>query len=137
RVYVAQPELVSGVIRFRPAPLDPRGGVAPRAAASTPDALRVARDSLRPLLIEWVNSAPRSVDAHIALADLLELDGNAIVVGSDRRSSLEELRIARTLPADSVTQLDLMRSQVRLLLKKPDFTAARATADSALRQWRS
>jgi hypothetical protein len=97
----------------------------------------VARDSLRPLLIEWVNSAPRSVDAHIALADLLELDGNAIVVGSDRRSSLEELRIARTLPADSVTQLDLMRSQVRLLLKKPDFTAARATADSALRQWRS
>src|SRR5205814_183692 len=57
-VYVAQPELVDGSIRYRPKPLNPRGGVAPSAMPSTPAALRTARDSLRPLLIEWVNSAP-------------------------------------------------------------------------------
>jgi len=114
-----------------PYPLnDPRAAAGPPSAESRLLALEHNRELLRRLYREWAANAPATVDAHATLAKLLE---SMEEIGSDKPnplSALWQLRRARALATDSSQQLLLVRSELRLLVKRADWAGAAHLADS-------
>jgi tetratricopeptide (TPR) repeat protein len=104
---------------------------------ATPATLAAAvqrqRDILLGLARDWVKRYPRSADAHEALAYALESRGE---IGSSQTgagvSAIDALRSALAVSADTVQRFRLALAEVRVLVKRGQFEAARALADSML-----
>ncbi|HEX9220219.1 MAG TPA: hypothetical protein VF858_07010, partial [Gemmatimonadaceae bacterium] len=80
---------------------------------------------------DWTRQSPQSADAYEALADILEARGE-VSERSGRPSALAALITARHLSASDIQRLRLSASEVRLRLKRSEFSQARALADSLL-----
>ena len=133
----AYPTLEGDTLALAPYPLsvNPTGG--PPVPDAKARALEHNRNLLRRLYRSWAASAPPTVEAHAALASLLEsLDE---IGGRDARelSALWQIRRARSLSTDSGQQALLARSEVRLLIKSGDWARVVAMADSLFAASRS
>ena len=130
----AYPSLVADTIAFTPylAGSSWRGEVIPPTLIA---AVEGARLRLARALRGWVRAEPANPRAHAALAEVLEAMGHISESGSEEATALREIRRARELTTDSLDVLSHIRSEVRMLIKNGDVSAARALADSALAAW--
>jgi eukaryotic-like serine/threonine-protein kinase len=132
--FAAFPELVSDTLAFVPYPLSQivatertMGG--PRKAA----AIEHNRAILRRLYLTWAQGAPASLEAHTALAHLLEASEELTSQGDGSPSALGQVRRARQLAVDSSDAVALQRDELRLLVKAEQWGAAAALVDSIFR----
>ncbi len=95
---------------------------------SLPDALRRNRDALVTFARQWTNSEPSNADAFEALAVGLETRGELGGRQQRRRSTESSDKLARS--TDDLARLAAM--DVRLRVKRGEFDAARAIADSLI-----
>ena len=134
----AYPSLRDDTLVFVPYPLNERGGsTGPPAPAAKARALEHNRSLLRQLYETWAVNAPPTVEAHAALAGLLESldeigDGSAAGGSATQLSAISQIRRARALASDPDQRLLLARTELRLLLKSEDWARAAALADSVL-----
>ena len=131
RQFAAYPGLDAETLAFIPYPKAKllEGGpdvIVPRKA----DAIDHNRALLRNLYAAWVRSAPTSVEAHAALAGLLEMTEELKSEGSDELSAITQNAMALQMASDTIQRWGLARSRVRLLVKTGDWTRAAAFADS-------
>jgi tetratricopeptide (TPR) repeat protein len=96
------------------------------------EALDHARSIARRAAQEWTRDFPDDAAAHTTFARVLELRGEITAARAGSPSALAEVHRARELSTAAIEQLELRRSEVRLLIKKGDFAAAGAAVDSAL-----
>jgi serine/threonine-protein kinase len=98
------------------------------------EAIRAAVERNRVLLRraaeDWVSRAPRSSAAYDSLAGWIELSGGMGTIAGRPVSALDAVHRARALSRDSLEQLRLGISEVRLLVKASRFVDARAKAES-------
>ena len=90
------------------------------------------RQLLREAAEEWVRHSPQSPAAYDSLASLTELSGGYATIGEQQLGTLGVVRRALLYSRDSTQRLRLAISEVRLLLKQQQFSAARVEADSLL-----
>ena len=121
----AWPGMARDTLVFTPFPLADifaaRAGTIPSTGGA---ALNRNREILRQITTRWVQAFPNSADANEALGRVLETLGEPAALASVIR--------ARQLSTDSVQQLRLLVTEVRLFVKRQDFDGARIRADSAL-----
>ena len=121
----AWPGLVHDTLVFTPFPLADifaaRAGTIPSTAGA---ALNRNREILREITSRWVGAFPNSADANEALGLVLETLGEPAALASVSR--------ARQHSTDSMQQVRLRVTAVRLFVKREDFDSARVRADSAL-----
>ena len=135
RRYAAFPEIVADTLAFTPAEVvdfiffsaDARRNIA---------ALERNRTLLAAFTRDWISARPRDPTALETYADVLEARGE-LSDGTDPVPVLSAVRSARALTTDRISGLRLAGREVRILLKRGEFRAARALADSALRAWRA
>ncbi|NUQ22271.1 MAG: serine/threonine protein kinase [Gemmatimonadaceae bacterium] len=129
--FAAYPSLEGDTLAFVPRPyadfLSGRGDVRPPRKAQ---AIEHDRAILRRLYAAWAESAPSSVDAHVALAGLLEATDELGGAGKVALSALQEIRRARALVADGEQARALARTEARLLVKSGRWDAAAKLVDS-------
>ncbi len=132
----AQQALLHDTLGFVPYPVEQLdvGGSGMHAAGVTRIAER-NRSVLRAVALSWTELAPRSAEAHEALAQALEATGEIDTRHVDAPSALEAVRRARRFSGDSAQLLRLGHQQTRLLLRAGQFAAARELADSLLASW--
>jgi len=127
----AYPSLSGDTLVFTPYPLNARTGAGdPRVRASKARALERNRRLLRQLYQSWAANAPPTVEAHAALASLLESLDEIGGQDPDELSALSQIRRARRLAPDSDARLLLARTELRLLVKAGAWKDASAFADS-------
>lgn len=131
RVVLGQPVAIGDSITFEPFAPGPRRRT-PESVAASARAVTMARDLLRPALVDWVGADAGSVRARELLAELLESAGNVRDAGPDGLTALAVIEEARRLPSEGEARLRLQRAHVRLLLRAGAFDAASRIADSAL-----
>ena len=130
--FAAFPALSNDTLAFVPFPMAMVTASRPEVSpVSQADALARNRRLLETLYLHRVQDAPRDVDAHVALASLLEMLEQLEPV-EGRASALGEVATARSLSPGGPRRLDLGRTQVRLLVKTGRWRAARILADSLL-----
>jgi tRNA A-37 threonylcarbamoyl transferase component Bud32 len=133
RRYAAIPEIVAETLAFTPAevvdafrfPGVPRRNIA---------ALERNRMLLAAFTRDWISAKPRDPAALETYADVLEARGE-LSDEIDPVPVLSAVRSARALTTDRISGLRLAGREVRVLLKRGEFQAARVLADSALRAW--
>jgi tetratricopeptide (TPR) repeat protein len=97
------------------------------------DAVQYNRTTLRDLYQKWASESPRSLDARVAFAALLETTGELTSPAQGEESAVSEIQAARALPSDSAEQLQLVQTELRLLAKRGDWRGAAMLADSIFR----
>ena len=131
--FAAYPSLEGDTLAFVPRPwadfLSGKRDVRPPRKAQ---AIERNRAQLRSLYAAWTESMPASVDAHRALATLLEAT-DELSGGDAELSALREIRRARALATDSMQRRVLARSEVRLLVKSSRWRDAAALVDSLVK----
>jgi tRNA A-37 threonylcarbamoyl transferase component Bud32 len=127
----AFPSLASDTLGFVPYPFDSRRMTADRVASeSKARALERNRALLRRLYRNWAANAPPTVEAHAALAGLLETLEEIGGSNPTELSAIWQLHRARTLSADSMQRRRLAKDELRLLVKAGNWRAAASLADS-------
>ncbi|HEX2778362.1 MAG TPA: protein kinase [Gemmatimonadaceae bacterium] len=129
--FAAYPSLDHDTVAFVPQPRDPfmRGQRDP-AVVGKALAIEFNRARVRRLYEDWADDAPSSVDAHVALATLLEATEELSGANGEELSALREIRRARSLAADPAQQRMLERTQARLLVKSGRWRDAALLVDS-------
>ncbi len=84
-----------------------------------------ARDRLRRIAESWVRAFPGSGPAR-------EVHAAALEVGGDLQRALTEARQARAFTSDVIGRTRVAHVEVRLLVKRGEYEAARQVADSVL-----
>jgi len=128
--YIAYPSLAGDTIAFVPWPIAQVASLSIRTLAPTqPDALKRNRDVLYAFARQWSTAAPASVDAWEAL--LLAHEGRGEVRNDDTEVG-GAIRNAKTLATTPLQKARLAAAEVRMHVKRGEFAAARARADSVL-----
>jgi len=83
------------------------------------------------LVNAWVEAFPTSSAAHLTLGGVLERS-DSLDSAPPARSALREVREARRLATDRMSNLEAAYAEARVLLKMERFGEARAVADSML-----
>ena len=134
----AYPTLDADTLTLVPYPLGSNdAAVGPSTADAKARALEHNRNLLRRLYRSWAASAPATVEAHAALASLLESLDEIGGRDAPELSALWQIRRARSLSADSGQRALLARTEVRLLVKTGDWARVAAMADSLFAASRS
>ena len=129
----AFPSLSHDTLAFVPWPIQEVTGAVPHAMPTTLSAaVQHNRLLMRDIASGWVQAFPGRADAHETLARVLESLGEVTSPGSPDRSAMSEIRRGRELARGTEAAFRLSASEVRLLLKTEQLTAARALADSLL-----
>ncbi|MEK7403046.1 MAG: serine/threonine-protein kinase [Gemmatimonadota bacterium] len=130
QVFAAYPALAGDTIAFVPYPLAMFANAAPRTISPTqPDALKRNRDVLFAFARQWTTAAPGSADAWEALGLAHEGRGE---LGDHDAGAGGAIRRARPLATTPLQRTRLAAAQVRMLVKRGGFAAARTLADSIL-----
>jgi len=130
-VFAAFPSLSGDTLAFIPYPIAQFAALPANANSTHNAALDRNSDVLISFASDWTRQSPQSADAYEALADILEARGE-VSERSGRPSALAALITARHLSASDIQRLRLSASEVRLRLKRSEFSQARALADSLL-----
>lgn len=93
-------------------------------------AVERSRAMLRRAYVQWAQTAPSSVDAHVALAGLLEMMEEIGSKGGDALSAIGESQRARALAGDAAQRTALATRHLRLLVKSAEWRSAAMLADS-------
>ncbi|HEX8849689.1 MAG TPA: serine/threonine-protein kinase [Gemmatimonadaceae bacterium] len=127
--YGAYPTLIADTLAYVPYPM-PQPDASARFGRGKAAALDRNRAILRRLYQSWAKDPPLTADAHAALAGLLE--GAEQLTGDEGEalSALAEIRRARALAHERTSQLELARTEVRLLVKSARWTEASRLVDS-------
>lgn len=132
----ASPQLAADTLAFVPWTLP---DMARGRERTDPARLAAALDRNREILLgvvrEWTRKFPRSPDAFEAFAEVRE---GRFEVGDVVRgdwSALQAVRMARGLSRTEAERLGTGGREVRLLVKRGEFEAARLLADSLLHEW--
>jgi len=134
QAFAAYASLAGDTIAFVPYPIAAFASSGPATLSPTLlDALRRNRDMLLSFARQWTQASPRSLDAWEALALAREGRGE-LTDGEDGMGSA--LVRARSLAATPVQRTRLAAATVRMRVKRGEFAAARALADSTLALWR-
>ncbi|MFL5560595.1 MAG: protein kinase domain-containing protein [Gemmatimonadaceae bacterium] len=129
----AFPSLARDTLGFVPYRLDdPRMSVDRRASEARARALDRNRALLRRLYRSWAATAPATVEAHTALAGLLETLDEIGSEEPNELSALWQLHRARTLSSEPAERRRLAKDEIRLLVKAGNWTGAASLVDSVL-----
>jgi tetratricopeptide (TPR) repeat protein len=90
------------------------------------------RELLRRFAEEWVRRSPGTAAAYDSLAGWMEVSAGVSTVAGRNISTLEVVRRARGFSTDTLQQVRLAITEVRLLIKQSAFDDARRLADSLL-----
>jgi hypothetical protein len=125
--FLAYPEWVGDSLAFNPIPVAEAGKRVRSSAEVERQAWALERNQrvLRSLAATWAATYPENLEAHLALASILE-------VSVDLDGALRSLATARTLPGPELDQLAAAEAEVRVRFKKGEFQRAREVADSVL-----
>lgn len=126
----AHPALDGETLVFIPYPLGPAFDEKGPPAAARARALDHNRVLLRRLYRGWAAAAAPTAEAHAALARLLETLEELGTGDSDQFSALGQIRRARALSTDPSEQLELARTELRLLVKMEQWGRVAAIGDS-------
>jgi len=80
----------------------------------------------------WAERQPRNSRALVALSDMLEITGRIADTDGPGYNALSAVREARRLARGGPVDLELGVREVRLLIKRGEFTAARQLSDSLM-----
>jgi tRNA A-37 threonylcarbamoyl transferase component Bud32/tetratricopeptide (TPR) repeat protein len=128
-VFAAYPSMSGDTLAFIPYPVAQFAALPLNANLTHNAALDRNSDVLLSFANQWVRQSPQSADAYEALADILEARGE-VSEHSGTASALSTLLTARRLTASDIQRLRLSASEVRLRLKRLEFSKAHALADS-------
>ncbi|MEP6689620.1 MAG: serine/threonine-protein kinase [Gemmatimonadaceae bacterium] len=132
-VFAAYPALAGDTLAFVPYPMTQIAAAAP---GTIPTTTSEAREHARLVLLEitrrWRAAFPKSPDALEQMATVLDAQGEASAAGQSDGTALESVRTARGLATEGAQRRRLAITEVRLLVKRSDFLAARTLADSLL-----
>jgi tRNA A-37 threonylcarbamoyl transferase component Bud32/tetratricopeptide (TPR) repeat protein len=131
-ILVAFPELVADTLAFSPTPLELERAVGDDERARHRQALNRNARTLLGFAQTWAEREPRNPDALEALGDILEVNGRIADTEHAGGSALGAVRRARRLVETGPRATDLTVREVRLLVKRGEFAAARRLADSLL-----
>jgi serine/threonine protein kinase/tetratricopeptide (TPR) repeat protein len=124
--------LYNDTLAFIPYPLDQALSDLRVFPATSAEAVRRNRQTLRDLTDAWLQAFPASPAVLETHAQVLEMMLAVAPAGSPRRSALDAVRLARQLSRDSTQALRLAITEARLHIKLEDFPVARAILDSQL-----
>jgi serine/threonine protein kinase len=130
--YAAFPSLENDTLAFVPYPVS-QFSVLPLSERLTHNAaLERNSERLLSFATAWTAQFPQSPDAFEALSHILEARGEVTDSRSPDRSALGAVLRASRLATSSAQRLRLSTREVRLRLKRGEFTRASAIADSLL-----
>ncbi|MEO5817224.1 MAG: serine/threonine-protein kinase [Gemmatimonadaceae bacterium] len=134
--FAAFPSFAANTLAFTPRPY--AQAIAPSARPATErQAVLWGAETYRQLTADWVRAFPASGDAQENHALALEAANGIAGSGAGMPAALTAARnsLRGTVPPSDRTRREVLL--VRLLLKADSVAAARAVADSALREWSS
>jgi tRNA A-37 threonylcarbamoyl transferase component Bud32/tetratricopeptide (TPR) repeat protein len=129
---VGIPELVADTLAFVPVPPAPDRSVGDDERARHRLALTRNAGTLLAFAQTWAEREPRNPEALEALSDILEVNGRIADAERLGVSALGAVRQARALVAPGPQAIALAVRELRLLVKRGEFGAARRLADSLL-----
>jgi serine/threonine-protein kinase len=117
--------------------LSPAGPIrlTPELLAANAAARGWARALLRPLLVRWAARDSTDAEPHLALAELLEADGQLREMGLDQASALSEIRRGVAFTSAPEVRLQAVRDEIRILLRAHEWTEASRLSDSLLQAY--
>ena len=132
-MFAAYPALMDDTLGFVPYPIGVFASIARATISPTqPDALERNRDALLGFARHWTVAMPRSAEAWEALSLVRENRGE---LSDDSTGADGAIRRARPFATSPVKQAQLAAAHVRILVKRGQFAAGRALADSLLNDW--
>ena len=126
------PSLVHDSVAFFPYPATALGSLPASATATQKAAIAVNLTRLLAFASNWVRLAPASANGYEALAGLLEARGDVGPSSDGGPSASEAIGTALKLATTPVQRARLTAAEIRLRVKRGEFTAARKLADTLL-----
>jgi eukaryotic-like serine/threonine-protein kinase len=131
--FAAFPSLADDTLAQIPYPLARFAALPASATLSHSAALDRNSTLLLAFATDWTDQFPQSADAYEALADILDVRGEASDTRSGQISAVGAARRALGLTTDPQQRLRLSAREARLRFKASEFGRAGALADSLLR----